>query len=82
MRVEYLWFRELNNNVILTWFRELNNNVILTWQRRGGGVHSGEREEECGKEAVVRAALKDGELEAAARLLRAGRRQKRDSGGR
>ena len=50
MRVEYLWFRELNNI------------VLLTWQRRGGGVRSGERGGECGKEAAVRAALKDGEL--------------------
>ena len=70
MRVEYLWFRELNNI------------VLLTWQRRGGGVRSGERGGECGKEAAVRAALKDGELEAAARLLRAGRRRQRESGGR
>ena len=69
MTVEYLWFRELNNI------------VLLTWQRRGGGVRSGERGGECGKEAAVRAALNDGELEAAARLLRAGRRRQRESGG-
>ena len=47
-------------------------------------MHSGERKEECGKEAVVRAALKDGELEAASRvawLWRAGSwRQQRGSG--
>ena len=70
MRVEYLWFKELNNI------------VLLTWQRKGGGVRFGERGGECGKEAAVRTALKDGELEAAARLLRAGRRRQRDSGGR
>ena len=47
----------------------------LTWQRRGGGLRSGERERECGKEAAARAALKGdrGELVAAARLWRAGR---------
>ena len=46
--------------------RELNNIVHLTWQRRGGGVHSGERGRECGKEVAARAALKggEGELEA------------------
>ena len=43
---------------------------------------SGERAGECGKEATARAALKRGELEAAARLLGAGRRRQRDSGGR
>ena len=63
-------------------FRELNNIVLLTWQRRGCGVRSGERGGECGKEAAMRAPLKDGELEAAARLLRAGRRRQRDSEGR
>ena len=55
VRVEYLSFRELNNI------------VLLTWQRRGGGVRSGEQGGECGKEAAVRAALKDGELDAVAR---------------
>ena len=64
------------------WFRELNSIVLLTWQRRGDGVRSGEQGGECGKEAAVRTALKDGELEAAARLLREGRRGQRDSGGR
>ena len=54
--------------------------VLLTWQRRGGGVRSGEWGRECGKEAAARAALKGGELEAATRLLRAGRRRQRDSG--
>ena len=33
-------------------------------------MRSGERRGECGKEAAARAALKDGELEAAAQLLR------------
>ena len=37
---------------------------------------------DCGKEAAVCAALNDGELVAAARLLRAGKRRQRDSGGR
>ena len=63
MRLEYLWFGELNNI------------VLLRWQRRGSGVRSGELGGECGKQAVVRAALKGGELEAAARQLRAGRRR-------
>ena len=56
MRVEYPWFGELNNI------------VLLMWQRRGSGVCSGERGGKCGKEVAVCAALKDGELEAAARL--------------
>ena len=64
------------------WFGELNNIVLLMWQRRGDGVRYGERGGECGKEAAVCAALKDGEFEAAVRLLRAGRRRQRDSGGR
>ena len=63
VRVEYLWFGEPNNI------------VLLTWQRRGSSARSGVRGGECGKEAVVRAALKDGELEAAARQSRAGRRR-------
>ena len=54
VRVEYLWFGEPNNI------------VLLTWQRRGSSVRSGVRGGECGKEAAVRAARKDGELEAAA----------------
>ena len=74
--------------------RELNNIVHLMWQRRGGGVRSGERGRECGKEAAARAALKggEGELEAAARLWRAlkavaqlwraARRRQRGYGGR
>ena len=46
-------------------------------------MRSGERRGECGKEAAARAALKGGEVEAAARLLRAERRrQKRGVGGR
>ena len=56
--------------------------MLLTWQRRVGGVRSGERGEECGKEVAVHAALKDGELESVARLLRAGRRWQHDCGGR
>ena len=68
--------------------RELNNIVHLTWQKRGGGVRSGERGQECVKEAAGRAALKGGEgelegveggsttleggEEAAARIWRAG----------
>ena len=42
-------------------------------ERRGGGLRSGERGRECGKEAAARAALKGGrgELVAAARLWRA-----------
>ena len=55
VRVEYLWFGELNN-------------IVLTWQRRGSGGARGEWGGECGKQAAVRAALKDGELEAAAKL--------------
>ena len=55
VRVEYLWFGEPNNI------------VLLTWQRRGSSVRSGG---ECGKDAAVRAALKDGELKAAARQSR------------
>ena len=66
-RVEYLWFGEPNNI------------VLLPWQRRGSSVRSGVRGGECGKEAAVRAALKDGELEAAARQSGAGRRRQRDS---
>ena len=60
-------------------FRDLNNIVHLTWQRPGGGgVCSGERGRQCGKEAAARAALKGGELETAARFWRAGswRRQR------
>ena len=56
--------------------------MLLTWQMRGGGVRSGEQGGECENEAAVRAALKDGELEAATRLLREGRRRQHDSGGR
>ena len=66
----------------------------LTWQRPGGGgVHSGERGQQCEKEAAARgsegrgagdgsAFLEDGELEAAAQLWRAVRRRRRGSGGR
>ena len=81
MRLEYLWFRDLNKI------------VLLTWQRREGGVRCGERGGECGKEAAVRAALKsegrgaggcsvtiEGGEEAAARLWRAVRRRQRQRG--
>ena len=53
--------------------------MLLTWQRRRSSVRSGVRGGERGKEAAVRAALKDGELEAAARQSGAGRRWQRDS---
>ena len=46
------------------------------WQRRGGGVRSGEWEG-GGRGS---AALKGGELEVAARLLRVGRRRKGQCG--
>ena len=51
VRVEYLWFGEPNNI------------VLLTWQRRGSSMRSGVRGGECGKEVAVRAALKDEEQE-------------------
>ena len=48
-----------------------------------GGVRSGERGRQCGKEAAARAALKGEELEAAARLWGAGSwRRQRNSRGR
>ena len=61
------------------WAGTLERGEVATL-RRGGGVHSRERGRECRKEAAVCAALKDGELEAAARLLRAGRKRQRDAG--
>ena len=63
--------------------RELNNIVHLMWQWRGGGVRSGERRRESGKEAAKKAegswwrqrgcgsATLEGGEEAAARLWRA-----------
>ena len=54
--------------------------MLLTWLRKGSSMRSGVRGGECGKVAAVRAAMKDGELEAAARQSGAGRRRQRQRG--